>query len=114
MTDPKVVHPATQNQIDFHNHILHGPADMLSQDNFGATRGPTRFQLVRRDGKWDKQNRTTSGLYPSGVDLPRSEPEAELLSPETKSNWKRIQLLGHGFLAPRLRGLAGNNRLPGT
>lgn len=48
-----------------------------TQDNFGATRGPPRFELVRRDGKWDKQNRRTSGLCPSGVDLPRSEPEAE-------------------------------------
>jgi hypothetical protein len=33
-----------------------------------------------------------------GVDLPRSRPEAELLPPEEKSNWKRIQLLGYGFL----------------
>ena len=32
MTDPKVVHPATQNRIDFRNHILDGPADMLSED----------------------------------------------------------------------------------
>src|SRR5260370_12658964 len=32
MTDPKVVHPTTQNRIDFHNHILDGPADMLSED----------------------------------------------------------------------------------
>jgi hypothetical protein len=55
-----------------------------AQDNFGATRGPLRFELVRRDGKWDKQNRSSSGLCPSGVDLPRSEPEAELLPPENK------------------------------
>ena len=32
MTDPKVVHPATQNRIDFRNHDLDGPADMLSED----------------------------------------------------------------------------------
>src|ERR1035437_9001146 len=32
MTDPKVVHPATQNWIDFRNHNLDGPADMLSED----------------------------------------------------------------------------------
>ena len=32
MTDPKVVHPTTQNRIDFRNHILHGPADLLSED----------------------------------------------------------------------------------
>ena len=67
-------------------------------ENFGATRGPLRFELVRRDGKWDKQNRSSSGLCPSGVDLPRSEPEAELLPPETNSNWKRIQLLGYDSL----------------
>ena len=42
-----------------------------TQDNFGATRGPIRFELVRRDGKWDKQNRSSSGLCPSGVDLPK-------------------------------------------
>jgi hypothetical protein len=59
------------------------------QDDFGATRGPLRFELVRRDGKWDKQNRTSSGLCPSGVDLPRSEPEAELLPPREKINWKK-------------------------
>src|ERR1035437_1410432 len=32
MTDPKVVHPATQNRIDFLNPNLDGPADMLSED----------------------------------------------------------------------------------
>ena len=32
MTDPKVVHPATQNRIDSRNHSLNGPADMLSED----------------------------------------------------------------------------------
>src|ERR1039457_3306840 len=32
MTDPKVVHPATQNRIDFRNHGLDGPADVLSED----------------------------------------------------------------------------------
>ena len=32
MTDPKVVHPATENRIDFRNHDFDGPADMLSED----------------------------------------------------------------------------------
>ena len=32
MTDPKVVHPATQNRIDVRNHNFDGPADMLSED----------------------------------------------------------------------------------
>ncbi len=55
-------------------------------DDFGAARGPIRFELVRRDGKWDKQNRSSSGLCPSGVDPSRSKPEAELLPPEAKKN----------------------------
>ncbi len=55
------------------------------QDDFGAACRPIGFELVWRDGKWDKQNRTSSGLCPSGVDLPRSEPEAELLPPEKKN-----------------------------
>ena len=28
-----------------------------SQDDFGAARGPISFKLVRKDAKWDKQNR---------------------------------------------------------
>src|ERR1017187_3357799 len=32
MTNPKVVHPATQNRIDFRNHNLDGPADRLSEE----------------------------------------------------------------------------------
>jgi hypothetical protein len=39
---------------------------------------PVGFQLVRRGRKWDKENRSSWGL-PPGVDLPRSEPEAEPL-----------------------------------
>jgi hypothetical protein len=57
------------------------------QDDFGAVRRPIRFELVRRDGKWDKQNRRSLGLCSSGADLSRSQPEAELLPPEA-----RIQL----------------------
>ena len=63
------------------------------QHGIGAARCPIGLeQLVRGDGKWDKQNRTSLGLCPSGVDPPRSRPEAELLPSEPKSNWKRIQL----------------------
>jgi hypothetical protein len=29
------------------------------QDDFGAARGPLCFELVRRDAKWDKQNRSS-------------------------------------------------------
>jgi hypothetical protein len=68
------------------------------QDDFGATRGPLRFELVRGDGKWDKRNRSSLELCLSGIDLLRSEPEAELRPPETKSNWKRIQLSSLHFL----------------
>ena len=32
MADPKVVHPPAQNWIDFRNHSLDGPADMLAED----------------------------------------------------------------------------------
>src|SRR5664280_979151 len=32
MADPKVVHPTAQNRIDFRNHGLDGPADVLSED----------------------------------------------------------------------------------
>jgi hypothetical protein len=48
------------------------------QDDFGAARGPITFELVRRDGKWAKQNRsssaftrlmTTSVLRTTGDDL---------------------------------------------
>ena len=34
------------------------------QEDFSATRGPLRFELVRRDGKWDKQNRSSLELCP--------------------------------------------------
>jgi hypothetical protein len=66
------------------------------QDDFRAVRGPLRFELVRRDGKWDKRNRSLLELCP-GIDLPRSEPEAELLPPEAKIQLERIQLLRNGF-----------------
>jgi hypothetical protein len=36
----------------------------LPQNNPGAAGGPIRFQLVRRDGKWDKENRTSWELCP--------------------------------------------------
>src|ERR1700747_3226133 len=70
-----------------------------SQNNLGAARGPIRFELVRRRGKWDKKNRSSLELCPTGVELPRSEPKAELLPPETKiqleeNNPPGLQLLG--------------------
>ena len=59
------------------------------QDDFGVAHGPIRFELVRRDGKWDKQNRSSSGLCSDGVDPSRSKPEAELLPPEAKNPTER-------------------------
>jgi hypothetical protein len=53
------------------------------QNGLGTACGPIGFELVRRDGKWDKENRSSLELCP-GVDLPRSEPEAELLPPDKK------------------------------
>ena len=34
------------------------------QNDLGATRGPIRFELVRRHGKWDKKNRSSLELCP--------------------------------------------------
>jgi hypothetical protein len=39
---------------------------------------PLSFKLVQRRRKWDKENRSRWGSA-TDVDLPRSEPEAELL-----------------------------------
>jgi hypothetical protein len=68
------------------------------QNDLGTTRRPIRFELVRRDGKWDKKNRSSLELCP-GVDRPRSQPEAELLPSEEKIQLKEnnpslLQLLG--------------------
>jgi hypothetical protein len=43
MTDPKVVHPTPQNRIDFRNHNLDGPADMLSEDPLSFSYSAVRF-----------------------------------------------------------------------
>jgi hypothetical protein len=48
------------------------------QHDLGAPFRPIAFELARRAGKWDKENRGSWGLC-LGVDLPRSEPEAEPL-----------------------------------
>ena len=68
------------------------------QNHLGAARGPIRFELVHRCGKWDKENRTSWSSAPALTcqDLSR---KAELLSPKTKiqlkeNNPSRLQLLG--------------------
>jgi hypothetical protein len=66
------------------------------QNNLGAARGPIRFQLVRRCGKWDKQNRTSLELCP-GLTCQDLSPKAELLPPEAKTQLKRITLLACSF-----------------
>jgi hypothetical protein len=50
---------------------------------------PVAFKLVQQDRKWDKKNRSPWGSA-AGVDLPRSEPEAEPFSCE-QSKRKRIK-----------------------
>jgi hypothetical protein len=89
------------------------------QDDFGAARGPIRFKLVRRDRKWDKQNRSSWELCPPALtrqDLGRKR--SSFLLRRKKSNWKRVQLLGYRFLTvdsqnwPLINGLP-DIRLPG-
>ena len=56
--------------------------------DLGTARVPIRFDrfdLVRRARKWDKKDRSSLELC-HGVDLPRSEPEVELLLLKRKSN----------------------------
>ena len=61
-----------------------------SQDDFGAARGPIRFELVWRDAKWDKQNRRSSGLcYPALTCQDLSRKRSSFLLKQN-FNWKRI------------------------
>jgi hypothetical protein len=57
---------------------------------------PLSFQLAQRRRKWDKENRSRWGSA-TDVDLPRSEPEAELLllkiQPTQENKAFRLQLL---------------------
>jgi hypothetical protein len=67
------------------------------QDDLVAIFGPVGFQLVRRDGKWDKENRSPSGLC-SGIDLAKDlSRERSPFLLKKNSNWKRITLLGFSF-----------------
>ena len=57
---------------------------------------PLSFKLVQRPRKWDKNNRSRWGSA-NDVDLPRSEPEAELLllkiQPSQENKTFRLQVL---------------------
>ena len=66
------------------------------QNDLGATRGPIRFELVRRGGKWDKQNRTSLELCPGLTCQDLSRKRSSFLL-KAKSNWKRITLLAYSF-----------------
>lgn len=68
---------ATNDRIAF----THGA---LPPHDVGTDCSPIRSGLVRPGRKWDKENRSSSGLC-SGVDLPRSEPGAEPLFLKRKS-----------------------------
>jgi hypothetical protein len=68
-----------------------------AQDELVAVSGPVGFELVRRGGKWDKKNRSSSGLC-SGIRPGQgSEPQAEPLLLKANPNWRRITLLSFGF-----------------
>jgi len=69
-----------------------------SAHNFAATRDPIRFELVRRDGKWDKQNRRSSGSAPPALtcqDLSRTQGSFLL---KQKIQLEENTLLGYNFL----------------
>ena len=56
----------------------------LAQDDLVGVVGPVSFQLVQRDRKWDKKNRSSAGLC-SGVDLPKIGAGSGALPPEEKT-----------------------------
>jgi hypothetical protein len=69
------------------------------QNNLVAVYGPVVFDLVRRDGKWDKQNRSSSGLCSSGVDLLKIWAGSGAPPPEEKiqlkeNNASHLKVLG--------------------
>jgi hypothetical protein len=76
------------------------------QDNLVTAFGPIGFELVRRGRKWDKENRSSSGLCP-GIDPPRSQPEAEPLLLKRKSQLEENNASRLRILVLRFRVLAG-------
>ena len=66
------------------------------QNDLGTACGPIGFELVRRDGKWDKENRSSWSSAPALTcqDLSRKRSSSLL---KQKPNWKRITLLSLQF-----------------
>jgi hypothetical protein len=58
---------------------------------------PLSFKLVRRRRKWDKENRSRWGSA-TDVDLPRSEPAAELLLLKIHSRHENKAFRATGFI----------------
>jgi hypothetical protein len=73
---------------------IHFTCRTSSQNNLA--RRPIRFELVRRCGKWDKQNRTLLELCPGLTCQDLSRKRSSFLLKQ-KSNWKRITLLACSF-----------------
>jgi hypothetical protein len=76
------------------------------QDELLTVFGPISFELVRRGRKWDKEDRSSLGLCP-GIDLSRSQPEAEPLLLKRKSQLEENNASRLRNLVVRVRGLAG-------
>ena len=87
------------------NRIAFAPGTS-PQDDLLAAFGPIRFEPVRRSRKWDKENRSSLGLYP-GIDLPRFQPEAEPLLLKRKCQLKENNAARPRISVVRVRGLAG-------
>jgi hypothetical protein len=66
-----------------------------SPQDFVAVLLPLTFKLVWHGRKWDKENRSRWGSA-TDIDLPRSEPGAELLSSQSNRH-KRIKHSDYGF-----------------
>jgi hypothetical protein len=77
-----------------------------SPDDFVAVCSPIGFQLVGRGGKWDKENRSSSGLR-LGTTFPRSEPEAEPRLLKTNFQLEENNASRLTFLVVLFRRLAG-------
>jgi hypothetical protein len=69
-SEPAVVSVMTIRQAMIHGLAKNGGSAICrtsSQNNLGAARGPIRFELIRRCEKWDKHNRSSLELCPTGA-----------------------------------------------